>query len=178
MNKLQYSTRVYTPEGDSVPLSVLRKRILAGEKVSILGQYPNAVIAPARVKSIESSNEPQLWHLKVSDSKAIHCSAETELASGSKFVTLSDIIPKTSVLNLGPTAFDARGAIRMALAGSLRHEHKPEEKAPYWFGTVTKLVKSGYTFAGENRTMSVTMEEAGAFVITSGIIVKSNGDNN
>lgn len=175
---MQYKTRVYLPDGSSIPLSVARKRMVAGESISILGQYPNGVVAPARVKFIESFNEPQLWHVKINDSRAIHCSAETELAVGNKFVTISDIEVGHTVVNLGPSAFNTTDGIKMALSGTIRPEYIATEKSPFWFGTVTKLQKSGYTFGGVLTAMSVTMEEAGTFVITSGIIVKSNGDNN
>jgi hypothetical protein len=178
MSNVYYQHKVFTHIGTVMMLSGLRKSLDAGEDVRILAMYPSGIIAPARVKKVEAVKPANMWHLRAGTGRSINADLQTSLLTTEGWSTIDQIIPNETTLRVGPSAKHSMDAVRFAVLGGLRHEDDPSAKdIPTAGAMVDNILKSVYEWNGDIYAVSVTMHDVDNYIITSGIIVKSNGDN-
>lgn len=179
MNNVFYQHKVFTHKGTVVTISGLRKSLNNGEDVRILALYPSGIIAPAKVKAVEPIKERNtMWHVKGATGRSIHAGLTTKLLTPTGWRAIDALVPEETYLRVGPSAKHSMDGVQFALSGVLRQENNPDEKVGVVnVARVEHVQSSVYSWNGDNYAMSITMSDVDNFIITSGIIVKSNGDN-
>lgn len=178
MSNVYYQHKVFTHRGTVMTLSGLCKALAKGERVDILALHPSGIIAPAKVRSVEPAKTKDMWRVTAGVGRAVNADLPTELLTTEGWRTVDSIIPKETSLRVGPSGKYSMDGVHFALSGVLRHRDYPEETVDVVVGAVVEdIQKSVYVWNGDNYAMTVSMVEVDNFLITSGIIIKSNGDS-